>query len=414
MLDLKECRKIKRNCTKEYSGQNMIFKLDEYPFVYLIITHGDGKSWGYFYEGKQKLFLGRSDQEMVDIQFYFRDLRITKNYEKIVIHSNPEVQRVYKQYCDNLIKHCNYWNTPREFNWVNYINPVLFTNLVDCDCFKGFRNFNNEAFDFIDNTCNYFRTFDFTKSLIKDAFHLSPGWLRIVFSRWSTNFDRLNYLKSHGYTPNEVMESMIGYGGDLFSIPEAYLSNKAVAKLWCENYRYRDYLNMRVTLPNEVRRNFPLNPSEDKVDYWHDKIVPIYNRNKILQHERELAEKQKKYEETVYKDAVKYEYSNDDYSIIAAKKLADLLLEGNALHHCVGSYVDSVYSGREYILFLRKNSDLETSYFTIDLTPEKQVRQIHGKCNCNMDSEIEPFVKQWAKKFKLNLTGCSGVKCALR
>ena len=414
MLDLKECRKIKRNCTKEYPGQNMIFKLDEYPFVYLIITHGDGKSWGYFYEGKQKLFLGRSNQEMVEPQFYFRNFMISKNYEKIIIHSNPEVQRVYKQYCDNLIKHRTYyWNITREFNLINYINPVLFTNLVDCDCFKGLRYAHNESFDLIDNTSNYFRTFDFTKNLIKDAFHLSPGWVRIIFSRWSTDFDRLNYLKSHGYTPDEVIESMTGYGNDLFSTPEVYLSNKSVAKLWCKNYKYRDYLNMRMTLPSEVKRNFPLNLSEDKVDHWHDKIIPIYNRNKILQQEKELAEKQKKYEETVYKDAVKYEYSNNDYSIIAAKKLTDLLLEGNALHHCVGSYVDSVYNGKEYILFLRKNSELETSYFTIDLTPEKQVRQIHGKCNCNMNDDVKPFVEAWAKKFKLDITNCSGVRCAL-
>ena len=413
MLDIKMCRKIKKDCTKQYSGKNMIFKLDEYPFVYLIITHGDSKSWGYFFNGKDCLFLGRSNQEMCNIQFEFRDFRISQSYEKIVIHSNPEVQRVYKQFSDHLIKARSYWNTPREFRVMNRINPVLFTNLVDCNCFKGFRYCSNGSFDFIDNTSNYFNRFDFTKNLIKDAFHLPPSWLRIVFSRWSTDFDRLNHLKSHGYTPNEVMESMIGYGSDLFSIPEAYLSNKPVAKLWCENYRYRDYLNMRNELPTEVKKGFPLCPSKDKIIYWHDKITPVYNRNKILMREKELAEKQRKYEEGTYKEAVKYEYSNNNYSIIAAKKLIDLLLEGNSLHHCVGSYIDSVYNGREYILFLRKNSDLETSYFTIDLTPEKQVRQIHGLRNCNMDSEIEPFIKEWAKKFKLTLAGCSGVKCAL-
>ena len=209
------------------------------------------------------------------------------------------------------------------------------------------------------------------------------------------------------------MESMSGYGADLFNTPETYLSNKTVAKLWCDNYKYRDYLNMRNGLPKEVKKDFPLCPSEDKVDYWHDKITPVYNRNKILMRERELTEKQRIYEEGTYKEAIKYEYSNNNYSIIAAKKLTDLLLEGNSLHHCVGSYIDSVYTGREYILFLRKNSELETSYFTIDLTPEKQVRQIHGLRNCNMNSEIEPFVKEWAKKFKLSLVGCSGVKCAL-
>ena len=414
MLDIKECRKIKKDYTKQYSGKNMIFKLDEYPFVYLIITHGDGKSWGYFFSGKDFLFLGRANQKMCNIQFEFRNFGINRNYEKIVFHSSPEVQRVYKQFSDHLIRARSYWNAPREFRVVTRINPVLFTNLVDCDCFKGFRYNSYTPFDLIDNVSNYFEEFDFTKKLIKDAFHLPPGWIRVTFGRWCTDFERLNYLKTHGYTPYEVMRSMTEYGGDLFIIPEQFLSNKAVAMLWCSKYRYRDYLNMRNGLPNEVKKDFPLYPSENKVDYWHDKITPVYNRNKILMRERELAEKQKKYEEGTYKEAIKYEYSNNDYSIIAAKKLVDLLLEGNSLHHCVGSYIDSVYNGREYILFLRKNSDLETSYFTIDLTPEKQVRQIHGLLNCNMDSEVEPFVVEWAKKFKLNLVGCSGVKCALR
>ena len=75
--------------------------------------------------------------------------------------------------------------------------------------------------------------------------------------------------------------------------------------------------------------------------------------------------------------------------------------------------MNSVSTGKEYILFLRKNSDPDTPYFTVDLTPEKYVRQIHGLRNCDMTEEIKPFVEAWAKKFKLDITNCSGVCCAL-
>ena len=111
--------------------------------------------------------------------------------------------------------------------------------------------------------------------------------------------------------------------------------------------------------------------------------------------------------------AVKYEFEDDDYIIIACKQLEDLTKEGASLRHCVGTYVNSVSEGKEYILFLREKSDVDKSYFTIDLTPDKKVRQIHGYCNCNMNENIKPFINKWAKKFDLELTGCSGIKCAL-
>ena len=50
MFDLKECRRIKRECTKKYEGKNIIIDVSQYPLMYLVITHGDGKSWGYFFK----------------------------------------------------------------------------------------------------------------------------------------------------------------------------------------------------------------------------------------------------------------------------------------------------------------------------------------------------------------------------
>ena len=409
MVDIKECRKIKKDYTKKYDGKNIIFDLEKYPFVSVIITHGDGKSWGYFYDSNSRIYLGRSNQIMSSSIFHFRDFSISYAYNKEIIINNPEVERVYKAFIDYLIKICDYWWCAKTLRSVVKVNPVLFTNLFDSDCFRGIRSWNElNKFELLEGIDNYSEDFDFTKSLIKDVFHFPPAWIRVMFGYYHVNLKRLEYLKSHNYSPEEV----ISYGSTIFSSPEEYISNKEVTKAWCTNWTYRDYLNMRNDLPNDVKKNFPLLPLD--VKKYHDKVVPVYNRNRILKKEKELQETQKKYEEGPYKEAIKYEYSDENYSIIACKQIIDLLLEGNALSHCVGSYTNSVSQGKEYILFLRKNSDIDTPYFTVDLTPEKQVRQIHGKCNCNMSSEIEPFVKQWAKKFKLNLTGCSGVKCALR
>lgn len=44
MLDIKECRKIKRDYTKNNEGKNIIINVENYLLCYMIITHGDGKS----------------------------------------------------------------------------------------------------------------------------------------------------------------------------------------------------------------------------------------------------------------------------------------------------------------------------------------------------------------------------------
>ena len=175
--------------------------------------------------------------------------------------------------------------------------------------------------------------------------------------------------------------------------------------------KFKEAQEAYAVLSDESKRQFPIFPKD--VTKYHDRILPVYNREQAYRKEKELSEKQKQYATDFYKKAVKYNYSDDTYSIKACEKLVDLLVEGSTLHHCVGSYVNSVSTGKEYILFLRKNSDPDVPYFTIDLTPEKHVRQIHGLCNCNITEEIKPFIQSWAKKFKLNLAGCSGVYCAL-
>ena len=72
----------------------------------------------------------------------------------------------------------------------------------------------------------------------------------------------------------------------------------------------------------------------------------------------------------------------------------------------------SVSNGKEYILFLRKKENQDIPFFTINITPDKEIRQIHGKCNCNVPEILMPFINSWIKKF--DLTGSfNSVKCHL-
>jgi hypothetical protein len=412
MLDIKECRKIKRNYTKNNEGKNIIINVENYPLCYMIITHGDGKSWGYFFDENNKhLFLGRTNQKVVDANLQIKQYNaFTNDYKLRLIGGNDAVKEVYSKFIKHIDRHyswCKNWHGSNSLIKAFKINPILFANFVDCDILRG-TGYYSDGFDNLDRLCNF--NFDYTKPLIKDACKLPAKWVKFAV-QYNANIEYVKLLKKYNYSIEEIVEKS-PYSWYVTSVPMALIPNKEAGLAYMIDYLYRDYYNMLIQLSDEAKRQFPTFPKN--VEKYHDLMLPIFNREQAYRKEKQLAEKQERYITNVYDKAVKYNYSDDNYSIKACEKLVDLSIEGGVLQHCVGSYVNSVSEGREYILFLRKNSEPDTPYFTVDLTPDNHVRQIHGKCNCNITKDIKPFVEAWAKKFKLDISGCSGVHCALR
>lgn len=180
-------------------------------------------------------------------------------------------------------------------------------------------------------------------------------------------------------------------------------------------YYYRDYLRMRKVLPTTIKRQWPKCPNLKKYSSveWHNKLMHAYNnlQDEIAAEKNKV--QQSKYFEEVYPKAKEFELVDDQYEVQCPEQITSLLTEGRTLHHCVGSYINSVADGNEYILFLRKTSDPDTPFFTINVLPNKKVRQIHGSCNCNLPDEIKPFIKKWADKFGLDISDCNGIYCHL-
>lgn len=113
------------------------------------------------------------------------------------------------------------------------------------------------------------------------------------------------------------------------------------------------------------------------------------------------------------------EWSDGEYSIIVPDSLAELITEGAKLHHCVGSYKDSVAEHKEGIVFLRKAETLELPFFTIDVTIEPNgkylIRQCHGNRNCNPSHELVEVLRKWARSVGVideqSITDTYGAKC---
>lgn len=111
-----------------------------------------------------------------------------------------------------------------------------------------------------------------------------------------------------------------------------------------------------------------------------------------------------------FKEAIigldKYEFADDKYSIVIPTCPDDLVKEGNELHHCVKTYIDRVINKKTNIVFVRKNDNLDKPFYTIEITNDNTIRQIHGNFNCKLseDKDAEKFVKKWIKDKNLLAT----------
>ena len=136
----------------------------------------------------------------------------------------------------------------------------------------------------------------------------------------------------------------------------------------------------------------------------HDAVTIIYNAKKD--------EFQKEAFVKSVKKIAKYAYSDDNYSIVIPEVPEDLAKEGLELHHCVKSYISKVSNNITNILFLRKNNDINKPFFTIELSNDGYIEQIHGFGNRNVSSEpsIEYFIKNWMKAKKINASNYNKIR----
>jgi hypothetical protein len=67
-----------------------------------------------------------------------------------------------------------------------------------------------------------------------------------------------------------------------------------------------------------------------------------------------------------------------DYITVIPQRTKDLVREGEALHHCVGTYLDSYASGRTNIVFIRHKEHIDQPLLTVEVSNEGGVKQCYG------------------------------------
>lgn len=177
------------------------------------------------------------------------------------------------------------------------------------------------------------------------------------------------------------------------------INNSDAIGLWS------DYLGFAKDIGYNLKNKNAKYPSSLKRE--HD--VALFVKNSMTSKKCD-----KKAFETRAKENSKFNYSlkTSGLEVFAPTKPEEIINEGMVLHHCVSHYVNAVIEGRSIVMFIRKDDDRETPYYTAEVISDgvsAKITQVKGNMNTDPDpstpegKKVLDFVSKWAKFKKLTL-----------
>ena len=151
---------------------------------------------------------------------------------------------------------------------------------------------------------------------------------------------------------------------------------------------YRDYLEMCTQEHYNMKNDFVLFPKD--LQKAHDVVAGR------IKH-RADAKARRKFKAIYQRIGGSLDFESNGMKIICPAIPSDLIAEGQALHHCVGSYTRRVANGESLILFLRRCEDIAKPFYTIEVQ-EQEVVQLKGANNTDATPEVREFMECWARE----------------
>lgn len=266
--------------------------------------------------------------------------------------------------------------------------------------------------------------FNFRATTVKDFFKLDKAHYNLL-----KNIDRLNYSKIKAmqvmsknnvkFTPDNFSYlKKYAHKADLISLLlqfvgikklQTYVKKQGEICRCQNNYNssediffenFKDYIIQCKMLGYNLADKNVVMPAN--LFQSHHQLTELINRQKAEEKAKANAARLKKFLKRLPKLQEKYSYSDGIFLIRPAEGYEDLCKEGTALHHCVYSnYSDSYMDGKTDILFIRKASDPDTPFYTVEFCKNHlvQCRTLH---NAGATDAVNAFLKKWQAYLKSN------------
>lgn len=154
---------------------------------------------------------------------------------------------------------------------------------------------------------------------------------------------------------------------------------------------FRDYTNLRVQIggekfPQNVLKAHNIIMKEQVVlsDRVKEAFVVATNGYRHLEDTVSVLEKDGKHE----------------FVVIVPNNVFDLINEGNALNHCVGSWCSLIAAGSHRVLFLREKNNPSASLVTFEINPSNEIIHSAGINNCEPNDIQMKALNEWEKNAK--------------
>ena len=216
------------------------------------------------------------------------------------------------------------------------------------------------------------------------------------------------------------------YGGKVTDTEiRLVLQSKVDIQLWSRATTYANAGRILKYIKNQTDKRKEKNPDKRSIsqndtarayrDYLreceqlhfdlHDREI-LFPKDLVAAHDRTMEQvefeknkaDQEKFQKAVEK-LEKFAWSEGEFFIRPAREQMELTAEGKDLHHCVGGYIRDMAEGETAIFFLRKVSEPDKPFYTLELQ-KKRVIQCRTEHNASYDRnpDVKNFVDMWMEK----------------
>lgn len=163
---------------------------------------------------------------------------------------------------------------------------------------------------------------------------------------------------------------------------------------------YEDYLKMCDDLNYDMNNTFVVFPKDLK--QAHDNLVGLWNKHKNEEAVKKAKARNNEYNVLRDKYTEQFAFAEDNLQIVVPNGCEDICLEGQKLHHCVGTYIDKVCKGMSIILFVRNIAKITKPFYTMEVK-ENRIVQCRGFGNKEVTDEVRKFISDFASMKQLTM-----------
>ena len=273
---------------------------------------------------------------------------------------------------------------------------------------RQFVNFKNGYYYY--NSSNFKgRIFNFRKSTVAEVFKCNKAELRKIREKIPSPLGRTQtaIIEELFFIRNKISvtdayylrSTDIIYHQKQLDLLHKYRSYHKIVKYFkqqnLETFRdYNDYLILLDRLNIDKDNENTLFPSDFKVA--HDSAVQMLQQKEDEERKAKLEQKLNKFNKLLKKYKKKYTYSSNELVIRPLTSIDEVYEEAQQQNNCVyTNYCEKYLKGKTILLVVRKKSELDKSYCTVEISLNDELVQCRAKNNASAPAEVKEFMNEF-------------------